>query len=179
MKSLIILLVITIISGCSKSDMITYQKNSPQLDMLEYFKGNTTGWGIVQDRQGNLTRQFVVQIKGIVSDNIIVLDEDFNWSDGENSTRTWTITKKDTHTFTGTADDLVGQATGTAYGNVLNWQYYLDIEVDGSTWRIHLDDWMYLQPNKVLINKTKMSKFGIHLGDITITFQKSIDKEKA
>lgn len=172
MKTLIALITIFIISGCTKIDLIQYQNNQPQFLLFEYFNGDTKGWGIIQDRQGNLTRQFVVQIKGTVDGNTLILEEDFDWSDGEKSTRTWTITKKDAHTFTGTADDVVGIATGSTYGNVLRWNYFLNIEVDGSKWKIHLDDWVFLQANDVLINKIEMSKLGIHVGDITITFQK-------
>ena len=177
MKATIAILILIIISGCSKSDLIQYQDNNPQFSLFNYFDGQTTGWGIVQDRQGNLTRQFVVEIKGSVTGNNLSLEEDFDWSDGQQSKRIWTITKTDDHTFTGTADDVVGTATGSAYGNVLNWKYSLNIEVDGSTWEIGLDDWMFLQPNNVLINKTRMSKFGIHLGDITITFRKRTEQE--
>lgn len=172
MRITIVLLMAFIISGCSKNDLTQYSNNSPQLSLFEYFEGETKGWGIVQDRQGALTRQFVVKIHGSIRGNTLVLKEYFDWSDGEKSERTWTLTQKDNHKFTGTADDVVGIATGLRYGNVFNWKYDLDIEVDGSTWQIHLDDWMYLQPNNVLINKTKMSKFGFHVGDITITFQK-------
>ena len=34
------------------------------------------------------------------------------------------------------------------------------------------DDWMFLQPGGVLLNKAKMSKFGINLGQILISFSK-------
>ncbi len=176
MKTIKALITVIIISGCSKVDLIQYQNNQPQFSFFEYFNGNTKGWGIVRDRKGNLTRQFVVQIKGTVHGDTLTLEEDFDWSDGEQSSRTWVITKTNANTFTGTADDVVGIATGSTYGNVLSWRYYLNIEVDDSTWKIHLDDWMFLQPNDVLINKTEMSKFGIHLGDITITFQKINDQ---
>lgn len=175
MKLIIVFFITILISGCSKSDMIKYQQNIPQLSLFDYFEGSTTGWGIVQDRKGDLTRQFVVQIKGSISGNTLVLDEDFDWSDGEESRRIWTITREGDHSFSGTADDVVGTATGSVYGNVLNWKYHLNIEVDGSTWKVYLDDWMYLQPDGVLINKTRMSKFGIHLGDVTITFRKNND----
>ena len=174
MKLLAILILVMPLLSCSKADLIQYQDNEPVFSLFEYFQGKTTGWGMVQDRKGNLTRRFVVGIQGTVSGgNKLVLEEDFDWSDGEKSSRTWTIQKTGEHTFTGTADDVVGSAAGAAYGNVLNWVYYLDIVADGKTWKVHLDDWMFLQNDDVLINKTKMSKFGISLGDITIVFRKN------
>ena len=173
MKKLLFLFIIIILSGCAKHDLIQYQKNKPNFSLFDYFNGNTTGWGIVQDRQGRLTRQFVVQIVGTVEGDTLTLVEDFDWSDGAEERRIWNITKIDDHIFTGTANDVVGEAAGEKYGNVLHWQYFLNIEVDDSRWKIHLDDWMFLQSDDVLINKTRMSKFGFHLGDITITFKKT------
>ena len=46
--------------------MKQYGNNEPPLDIFDYFQGTTTGWGIVQDRNGNLTRQFKVTIKGSI-----------------------------------------------------------------------------------------------------------------
>jgi hypothetical protein len=37
---------------------------------------------------------------------------------------------------------------------------------------VQLDDWMILQPHGVLMNRARMSKFGIELGQITISFSK-------
>ena len=174
----IIILVITpLMFSCSKPDLARYQDETPVFNLFDYFEGDTTGWGMVQDRSGNLIRRFVVRIDGTFDpENNLILEEYFDWSDGEKSTRVWTIKKSGDNTFTGTADDVVGKAVGSAYGNVLNWQYHLNIEVDGRTWKVHLDDWLYLQQDNVLINKTKMSKFGIRLGDITIVFRKDTER---
>ncbi len=172
MKLLAILLISIPLLSCSKADLSQYQDNEPVFSLFEYFQGETTGWGMVQDRKGNLTRRFVVDIRGTVNGDNLTLDEDFEWSDGEKSKRIWSITKTGKHAFSGTADDVLGSATGAVYGNVLNWRYYLNIVADGKTWKVHLDDWMFLQNDNVLINKTKMSKFGISLGDITIVFRK-------
>lgn len=173
MRLTVLLISALIMVGCSKVDLEQYRDNEPKLDILSYFQGETTGWGIVQDRSGGLLRQFVVDITGTMQDeNTIVLDERFRWSDGERSTRVWVISRSSDGTYTGTADDVDGAATGSASGNVLNWRYHLNVEVDGSTWKLYLDDWMFLQQDQVLLNRTSMSKFGFHVGDITIAFTK-------
>lgn len=172
----LVFLIAFLLTGCSKPDMARYADNQPPLDLFRYFQGSTTGYGMVQDRGGEMIRQFVVDIKGDTSqENLLVLDEDFDWSDGEKSTRVWTIKKDEAGKLIGTAGDVEGEAVGEVSGNVLSWQYYLNIEVDGKTWKVKLDDWMYLQQDDVLINKTQMSKFGIHLGEITIVFKKNND----
>lgn len=173
MRTLFALLLFLFLTGCSGTELIQYQNNTPTLSLFDYFDGKTRGYGIVQDRNGKLTRQFVVDIVGTIEGSTITLDEDFIWSDGEESRRVWTIVKQDKHTFTGTAADVVGTASGEVYGNVLNLQYHLNLTIDDSTYKVHMDDWMFLQQDSVLINKTSMSKFGIHLADVTITFVKN------
>lgn len=175
MKTLLTIIAVVTLAGCSATDVRQYSGYKPVFELYEYFQGETTGWGIVQDRKGVLLRQFVVKIHGSVSDkNELVLKENFKWSDGELQHRTWTIVAEDRHNFKGTASDVVGTASGEIYGNALNWKYYLDITVDDATYTVYLDDWMFLQPDNVIINRTKMSKFGFHLGDITIVFRKNV-----
>ncbi|WP_136797476.1 DUF3833 domain-containing protein [Desulfosediminicola ganghwensis] len=173
MKSLYSLLILIVLSSCSGIDLQQYESNTPQLDLFEYFTGPTTGYGIVQNRSGELTRQFTVDIAGEVNDRgELVLTEDFDWSDGEKSQRIWILTRADQHSYSGTAEDVIGRADGIAYGNVLNWQYVVNLTVDDSTWKIHFDDWMFLVSEQLLINKAILTKFGFKVGEVTIVFQK-------
>lgn len=173
MRSLLIGILMLAVSGCAGVDVKQFANNTPKLDLYQYFLGATTGWGIVLDRGGSLTRQFVVSIDGQVdSGGSLTLVEDFAWSDGERSQRIWRISKEGEHSYAGSAGDVIGTAQGIGYGNVLNWEYVLAVESDGSTWNVDFDDWMFLQPDSVLINKTTMSKFGVNVGEVIIVFRK-------
>ena len=101
-----------------------------------------------------------------------VLEEDFTFNDGETQRRVWTFRRIDDGRYTGTADDVVGEATGEIYGNALRWQYVLEIEVDGRSWNINFDDWMYLLDEQTLFNRTVMKKFGLRVGEVTLFFLK-------
>lgn len=173
MKFIIVSLFTVLLTGCSAIDVSQYDDNTPKLDLHEYFLGQTKGWGIVLDRKGLLTRQFTVEIEGIVGrDGSLTLQESFDWSDGEKSHRTWIISKEGEHKLTGKAGDISGSAEGIVYGNVLNWHYYLDIEVNGTSWNIKFDDWLYLVSDEIVINKASMHKFGLKVGEVTIVFMK-------
>ncbi|MGB3224862.1 MAG: DUF3833 domain-containing protein [Desulforhopalus sp.] len=172
MKTLAVILGLAL-SSCSGVDVNMYQGKSPQFDLYTYFQGETRGWGIVQDRKGMVTRQFVVDIEGTVDDQgQLILKEDFDWSDGEQSNRTWTISRTPDGGFIGRAGDVVGNAVGKSTGNALQWTYTLLVEVDGKNWEVAFDDWMFLQPDQVVINRTEMSKFGLKVGDVTMVFRK-------
>jgi hypothetical protein len=68
---------------------------------------------------------------------------------------------------------VVGTAEGRAAGNALNWRYTLALPVDGKVYEVQFDDWMYLMDERVMLNKAVMSKFGMFLGEVTLSFQKS------
>lgn len=178
MRSMFIAVLFLALCGCAGIDVRQYERNTPKFDLYQYFQGATTGWGIVLDRGGRLTRQFVVTIDGQVDNGgDLIMDEDFNWSDGEKSKRIWQISKEGDHSYVGRAGDVIDKAQGIAYGNVLSWNYVLALESDGSAWHIDFDDWMFLQPNNVLINRTNMSKFGLHVGEVIIVFRQDGKQE--
>jgi hypothetical protein len=74
--------------------------------------------------------------------------------------------------WVGTAADVVGEAQGVSSGNALNWRYTLALNVDGTVWNVDFDDWMYLVDERVMLNRATMSKFGIRLGEVLLSFTK-------
>ncbi len=175
----IVLILTFLLTSCSGIDISRYKDNEPKLDLYSYFNGTTRGWGIVQDRSGKMTRQFIVAIDGKVNRaGDLVLTEDFNWNNGEKTQRIWTITKNNEQTYSGRAADVQGEAQGVASGNALNWRYDMLIAVDDSEWSIGFDDWMFLQPEGILLNRASMKKFGFRVGEVTIAFQKEPSKQE-
>lgn len=69
----------------------------------------------------------------------------------------------------GSAEDVVGQAEGIAAGNALRWRYVMALPIDGRVWHVDLDDWMFLIDERVLLNRATMSKFGLRLGEVTLS----------
>ena len=67
---------------------------------------------------------------------------------------------------------MVGTARGRIAGNAMYWAYDLDLPINGSTWRVRFDDWMLLQDEDVMLNKSTITKFGIELGEVFIFFRR-------
>ena len=65
-------------------------------------------------------------------------------------------------------------ASGQIKGNAFNWQYTLALPVDGMVLHVQMDDWMYLMNDRVMLNKARMTKLGVHLGDVTLSFNRRI-----
>ncbi len=149
-----------------------FEGTTPEFLIEEYFSGYTRAWGVVYDRSEKMIRQFTVDLNGTWDKGVLVLEEDFEYSDGETDRRVWTIKKHDAHTYQGTADDVDDVAIGKRYGNTLHWNYVLNLKVDDGTWKIRFDDWMFLQKDNVLFNRAVMSKFGFKVGEVLLFFKK-------
>lgn len=156
-----------------------FKDTGPRFDVQEYFVGETRAWGIFEDRFGKLRRQFVVDITGTMEGDVLVLDERFDYADGERDRRVWRITKLDEHNYEGRADDVIGVAKGESYGNALNWSYDLDLEIGSNKVRVHFNDWMFLQPDGVLMNRARVSKWGFEIGEVTLMFKPVKGEEKS
>jgi hypothetical protein len=161
-----------VLAACSSMKPEDFAGQEPRFRVEDYFAGQTRAWGMFEDRFGNLRRQFVVDITGSWDGRVLTLDERFAYSDGEKEQRIWKIAKVDDNTYTGTAGDVVGTAKGRSFGNALNWAYDMNLKVGNDTWRVTFDDWMFLQPDGVLLNRATVTKFGIHIGTVTLSFQK-------
>jgi len=101
-----------------------------------------------------------------------VLDEQFTYSDGTREQRIWRLRHLGQGRYSGQAGDVVGTAQGQTRGNAFQWGYTLALPVDGRVWEVQFDDWMYLMDERVMLNKARMSKWGFHLGEVTLSFTK-------
>jgi len=176
LKVLTLICVGFLLSACAGQKISQYANEKPTLDLSEYFSGTIDAYGIFTDRSGVVKKRFTVLIQAnwtvVDGKKTGVLDESFEYSDGSKQKRIWRLTEVSPGKYVGKADDIVGEALGESSGNALNWAYTLALPVDDTIYNVQFDDWMYLVNSKVMLNKAKMSKFGIELGEVTLSFYK-------
>jgi hypothetical protein len=158
------------LGGCASHSITDHAGQQPVLDLARYFNGEVLAHGMFQDRAGRVVKRFTVQITGTWQGDQGTLDERFVYADGSTQRRVWHLTRGADGRYTGRADDVVGDATGQAVGNALNWRYTLRLPVDGSVYEVQFDDWMILVDERVLLNRATMSKWGVTLGEVTLSF---------
>lgn len=162
------------LSACSAPRPAHYADQKPVLDVQAYFNGTLDAHGMFQDRFGKVVKRFVVVMRCTWDGDVGTLDEDFIYSDGTRQKRVWTLRKTGPGRFTATAPDVVGTAEGVVSGNALNWRYVLSLPVGGRVIDVSMDDWMFLIDDRVMLNRTAMSKLGVNLGDVTVSFTKRL-----
>jgi hypothetical protein len=157
LRYLCLISVCLVVSGCSEERIEQHRGVEPKFNIAEFFKGSLVAEGIVYG----------------YSNNVITLKEDFIFTDGEKSQRTWLLTLKNQSEFTGTAHDVVGTAEGIQMGNAVNMKYTLRVPYGDSTIDLSMDDWMYLMDAKTVLNRTSMNKFGIKVGELFLVIKKT------
>ncbi|MFN4185702.1 MAG: DUF3833 domain-containing protein [Hyphomonas sp.] len=166
-------LAATAATGCASSASIEQFQDAPrQLVLEEYFLGETSAYGLFEDRFGKVRRQFKVDITGELTGNRLTLTEKFLYDDGERETRIWEIDVLGDGRYRGTAGDVTGIAEGQVSGNAFNWKYKVDLKVGGSVWNVGFNDWMFLMEDDVLLNRAYVTRYGIEIGQVTIAFRK-------
>jgi len=160
-----------ILAACSVTPD-EYKDETPVMDMKTYFNGKIEAWGLFQNYREKVVKRFHVSMTGKWENNKGTLDERFTYSDGSTQRRVWSLVRIDKNNYSGTADDVVGEARGVAYGHALRWQYTMALPVDDDIYHVQFDDWMYLIDENTVINRSVMSKFGVDLGEVILVFIK-------
>ncbi|GGB91804.1 lipoprotein [Marinobacterium zhoushanense] len=139
-------------------------------DLFDYFQGTTRAYGIFETPFGRCRRQLVVDLEGRIEGDTLVLHESFEYDNGELQQRTWRIQRLSSIQYRGVAADLSKPAAGKIEGNRLFWRYQLNLSVGQRTVRIDFNDQMFLMADGVLINRARLSKWGVHVGSVTLAF---------
>jgi hypothetical protein len=159
-------------AGCSSVQVSEYADNKPALDPQTFFDGQLSAHGVIKDRGGKVIRYFNVDIKAYWRDGVGTLEEDFVFDDGEKDRRVWTLTPSGKDRYIGTAGDVVGDGQVSIAGNSMFLDYVLRIPYGDGTLDLRIDDRMYLVSPDVLINESRMIKFGFDVGEILLVIRR-------
>jgi len=143
----------------------------PRFEPEVYFARRLEAYGVFVDRFGAIRRQFNVAVKGTRTSDGFILDEDFLYDDGETETRRWVVTARGDGRYRGECADVIGHAVGKCTGNMLSWRYGFRLDMYGRKIAVRFDDVMVLQAGGVMVNRATVSKAGLRLGEVLLTFR--------
>jgi len=174
LKTIYTFILLTLFVGCSTMEIEDFSEATPTSVPEQYFNGELTAYGIVKDRSGKIIRSFKGDLVGSWDKNGVgTLDESFVYNDGETQKRIWTLTPNGSNSYIGTAGDIVGEAQMRNAGNTVMIDYTMRVPYGkDDTIDINVRDWLHLQEDGVIINHSKMKKFGFEVGELVITIIK-------
>jgi Protein of unknown function (DUF3833) len=165
---------LSLMSGCASPGILDYAASKPAFDLKKYFNGHLKAHGMFSDRSGKVLRRFVVDMNCTWRGEEGTLDEDFVYDDGEKQKRIWRLKHLGGGRYEGRADDVDGVALGATAGSAFQWQYTLRLPYEGRVIDVQFDDWMFLVDERVMLNRATMSKFGVRLGEVQLSFTKTL-----
>jgi hypothetical protein len=165
------LIISLLLSGCSVK-VSDYSNKAPDFTLEDFFQGQLTAHGVVKNHSGKVIRYFNATIDADWTNGIGTLDEHFLFDDGEKQQRIWTLKPVTTRQHSGTAGDVIGAADIHSAGNAVFLSYVLRIPYDEDTLDITVDDRMYRVSDSIVLNESRLLKFGIEVGSIILVIQK-------
>lgn len=177
LKYTILAPLLLLLAACSTS-IDKYADTSPSFLLESYFDGKMIAKGMIQNHKDKITRRFCVEMTNTWKKNgsglTGTLEEVFYFDDGEEQIRIWTIEKEDIDKphYIGSAADVKGQARGEISGMAFQWKYTLMLEKPKKL-SVKVDDWIYLLDDNTAINRSKLFKWGLHVADVTLYFDKT------
>ena len=170
---LLLLAVTFSVAGCGSLPPEHFIGSTPIFDPMAFFTGRTHSWGVFETRSGQPSKRFDTAATGYRKGDALLLDQTFTYEDGRTQQRHWRIRRVDDHRFEATASDVVGTATGEAYGNVFHWEYTVALKPGNPLFNVRLKQWMYLQDGgQVMVNRGTVSKLGVEMAQVTEYFRR-------
>ena len=176
LKILLAAVAVSFMTACSGIKVDDYSEFTPVLNPETFFEGELSAHGVVKNRGGKVIRTFNAVIDASWQDGVGTLVEDFVFDDGEEQQRIWTLVPDGEGGYTGTAGDVVGEGRMSRAGNSLFFDYVLRIPWKDGSIDVRVDDRMYLISDDVLINESRMLKYGIRVGNLSLVILRHPDK---
>lgn len=171
-----LLLGALVLTGCSSVQPKDYATETPKLSIETFFNGTLDVHGMVHDRSGKVLRRFTMVMNASWNGSIGTLNEELQWSDGEKESKTWTLTKIADGKYEGTMGDVVGKAVNEVSGNAFQMLYVVKVPIgtgaDKKTYEFDVEDWMHMIDEKTLLSRTTMTKFGVRVANVTVSYRK-------
>jgi hypothetical protein len=147
-------------------------RSGPRLE--HYLLGRSRAAGLFQDFSGAVRRRFDIDIHGWRDGDTLVVDETFLFDDGAVDERRWRIVIEPSGAHRATAGDMIGEARGQARNDVLRWSYLFSLQIGRRRWRVRFHDSFVELSDQFLLNRARVSKFGLPIGQVTILFARAV-----
>jgi hypothetical protein len=146
---------------------------APQGVALERdFRGRFYAKGVFTNRITGSARAFNVVLNGKWDGKTLTLREDFAYADGEKDVKTWVFRRISPTQWTGTREDVVGNADVQVAGGVVRISYDIDLPTSSGAVRLRFEDVIERNQGGIIVNRAIVSKFGLPLGDVDLTFSR-------
>lgn len=114
-------------------------------------------------------RGFTAHLNGSWDGDTLTLVEDFEFDDGERDRKTWRLQPIAPGRYSGTREDVVGEAVGYQDGHAFRLEYEIILPSENGRGRkVRFRDVMVLDGRGDILNDATVSWFGIRVGGVSL-----------
>jgi Protein of unknown function (DUF3833) len=137
-------------------------------DLTDFLEGQSRAYGVFEDRFGKLRRRFEVAVSGVRQGEALELTEDFVFDDGERQTRVWRLNPGKAGTFSAMTAGVAAPGQGQHADTRCELAYRMRL----GKMSFDFTDAFYALSGDMVLNRARVSKFGITVGYVTIVFRR-------
>lgn len=121
-----------------------------------------------------VSRVFTAQLNGSWDGRTLTLVEDFVFADGERDRKTWRLERTGPGRYSGTREDVVGEAIGFQDGAVFRLEYDIVLPSEnGSGRKVRFRDVMAFDDSGAVLNNATVGWFGLRVGSVSLVIERA------
>lgn len=149
-----------------------YEDGDPEFDLRTHLNGKLICEGVIFGPMGRMTSSFVARFDAHWDGNVGVIDEHFDYNNGEIQKRQWTLTLGENGTFTAKAPDVPWTGRGAQAGSAVLFRYPIRLPESAGGFVLQSFDCMYMTGEGTIVNRSQFRKFGIKVAELVATIRK-------
>lgn len=160
-----------LLAGCATAPDFPSAMPSRPLVLEKSMVGRSVADGVfINSLTGGETR-FKAEINGSWTNNVLTLVEDFTYTDGTKERKTWRLTKTGEGKYSGTREDVIGEAAVFQDGAAVRLDYEVTLTTGLGGIDVRFRDIMFLNEDGSISNTATVSKLGLRIGRVALTMQ--------
>lgn len=151
-------------AGCATRPPVPAAATGQPFAIEKDLAGRTVAKGEFRAINGQ-RRAFTAELDGTWDGQVLTLVETFQFEDGQTDKKTWRLTKVGEGRFTGTREDVVGEAIGFQEGAAFRLEYRVRLGERVVKFR----DVIAIGPNGAVLNDATVGLFGLRVARVSLT----------
>ena len=171
LRSMTLLAVSAVLAGCATAPDFPATQPSKPLVLENSMVGHSVAEGMFINALTGGETKFKADINGTWTNNVLTLVEDFTYTDGTTERKTWHLTKTGEGKYSGTREDVIGEAAVFQDGAAVRLDYEVTLTTGLGGIDVRFRDLMYLNEDGSISNTASVSKLGLRIGRVALTMQ--------
>ena len=162
-------------SAMLQTNLEVPKKKRLLFSLPEFFLGRTQANGFFETSFGKVKKTFSADITGFWKDDQFCMNEHFEFSDGTAEDRSWFLVAKQEGIFQAHCSDIASPVLVRHEENTATMSYTIGLSIADKKVNVRFTDLFVMLSDTSVLNRSSVSKWGLPIGRLVISFSKLQD----